>query len=301
MVESEISQKKIDRMKRILPTSRGVWIPIDHGVSDWPVEGLSDIGELVAQITGRRGANAIVAHRGPISTHLADCSESWRGGWVCHLSVSTRHGGDSAGWKRLAGDPTEAVESALSRGAIGISVQVNLGDEYEGEMLTDMARIADACHALGVPLLGMVYPRGSSLSVIEGDVTQGVAHAVRIAWELGCDAVKVPWTGDAESFQQVTSAAPIPVLMAGGSKSDNFKEVLRTVRAAMAVGAAGVCMGRQVFADSEPAKRVAELVEVVHGLPWDDDSRFQFDVAEADAMDDLYESFKQKLGDFSND
>ncbi len=297
VIDGEISQAKNERLKRLLPMGRGVWVPIDHAVSDWPVEGLDDIAGLVNQVTARGGADALVAHRGPLTTHRGDCSEKWRGGWVCHLSVSTRHGGDGSGWKRLAGEARTAVESALSRGAVAVSVQVNLGDPAESEMLVDMAKVADACHALGVPLLGMVYPRGPSLSVMQGDDTGAVAHAVRIAWELGCDVVKVPWTGDSNSFHKVTAAAPIPVLIAGGANSDEFGSVIRMVRKAMAAGAAGVCMGRQVFASDNPSQRVRQLAEVVHGLPWDADGRFKFDPDEADALDDLYELFEQRLGD----
>jgi DhnA family fructose-bisphosphate aldolase class Ia len=219
---------------------------------------------------------------------------------VLHLSVSTRHGGEKSDYKVLAGEPSNVVVSALERGAIGVSVQVNLGNENEPEMLDFLASVSDECHFLGVPLLGMIYPRGPNLNVLEGDETNAVAHAARIGWELGCDVVKVPWTGSIESFQQVTSSVPIPVLISGGSKQDDFKSVVRTVRAAMAAGAGGVCMGRQIFSDSDPAARVAEIVEVVHGIPWDADGRFKFDTDEADDMEDLVESFRDSLGKLGN-
>ena len=298
--EITVDELKQERLKQILPTGRGVWIPIDHGASDWPVPGLSDVGSLVGALTSSRGPDAILSHRGPLSHHQYDTRENWRGGWVLHLSVSTRHGGEKSDFKVLAGEPSNVVVSALERGAVGVSVQVNLGNENEGEMLEFLASVSDECHFLGVPLLGMIYPRGSNLNVLEGDETEAVAHAARIGWELGCDVVKVPWTGSIESFQQVTSSVPIPVLVSGGPKQNDFKAVVRTVRAAMAAGAGGVCMGRQIFSDSDPAARVAEIVEVVHGIPWDADGRFKFDLDEADDLEDLVESFRDSLGKFNN-
>jgi len=300
MTEIEIEELREMRIKRLLPTGRGVWIPIDHGASDWPVDGLEDISSLVGNLTKGRGVDAIVSQRGPLNSHYYDTEENWRGGWVLHLSVSTRHGGENSGWKVLAGEASNVVISAVERGAIGVSVQVNLGDEHEGEMLATLASISDECHLLGVPLLGMMYPRGPNMSIMDGDETKGISHAARIGWELGCDVVKVPWTGSIETFQQVTSSVPIPVLVSGGPKDDDFRAVIRMARASMAAGGAGVCMGRQIFSDADPTSRIAEIIEVVHGIPWDADGRFKFDSEDADDMDDLYESFRERLDKFSN-
>ncbi len=300
MDEVDVGQLHAERMERLLPTGRGVWIPIDHSVSDWPVPGLEGVGDLVAELTRGRGVDAIVAHRGPIGYHYFDTEDTWNGGWVLHASASTRHGGPRSSYKVLAGDPASLVECAVERGAIGVSVQVNLGDDYETEMLAHLATVADECHFHGVPLLGMIYPRGPHLSPMEGDETNGVSHAARVGWELGCDAVKVPWTGDSSSFKAVVDTVPIPVLVAGGPKGEDFSATLRMVKQAMAAGAAGVCMGRQVFADEDPAARVTELIDAVHGIHWDADGRFKFDVEESEALEGLYESFKDKLESYGN-
>ena len=297
----EIMKLKSDRLAQILPGGKGLWVPIDHGVSDWPVEGLADTGDVVSRLTTSGGADAIVAHRGPLSSFADSAALNWQGGWVLHLSASTRHAGNSAGYKVLAGEPSTVVLTALDRGAVAVSVQVNLGDENEPEMIESLSQIADECQLLGVPLLGMIYPRGPNLSPLPDDRTEGVAHAARIGWELGCDVVKVPWTGSPESFAEVTSAVPIPVLVSGGPKSDDFKVVLRMVRAAMIAGAAGVCMGRQIFGDVDPTARVREVREVVHGIPWDADGRFKLDVEEADSMDDLYDSFRRNLDSYKSE
>ena len=244
------------RLERILPGGRGVWIPMDHGASSYPVRGLMNTDSAVdAVISG--GADAIVLQKGPLTYH------SGRNGWdgyVCHVSVSTVHGGNRSQDKVCVATASESKE----RGAIGVSAQVNLGDQYENQMIERMGKLTSQAHGEEMPVLGMVYPRGPNLSIVEDDITGGTAHAVRLAWEMGCHVAKVPWTGSAESFSKVAEAAPIPVLIAGGPMGDDFESILSTVEEAMSAGCSGVCMGRQVFGSDDPESRVKALRSVVH-------------------------------------
>jgi DhnA family fructose-bisphosphate aldolase class Ia len=157
-----------------------------------------------------------------------------------------------------------SVEEALSRGAKGVSVQVNMGSPAEPEMIERLGLITQDSHYLDCPVLGMIYPRGKYLNVMEEDETDGAAHAARLAFELGCQVVKTKWTGSIESFKKVTSAVPIPVLIAGGPAGSSTKEILTIVEQAMQAGAGGVCMGRQVFSHSNPKGMVSALKAIIH-------------------------------------
>ena len=89
-----------------------------------------------------------------------------------------------------------------------------------------------------------------------------------VHFEMGCDVAKTTWTGDVDSFKQVTSAAPIPMLVAGGANTGDTRSVLLMVENAMGAGAAGVCMGRQVFAHKYPGKMARALRRIIHeGIP----------------------------------
>ena len=249
-----------ERLARLMPDGKAVWVPIDHGVSSWPVAGLSDIDSLVDEMKAG-GADAIIAHKGVVSRY-PDSSIPL----LMHISASTIHGGENSSNKVLVGSGEEALE----RGALGVSVQVNLGDLNEHLMLERMGMISEQCHRLDIPLLGMIYPRGPFLKT-EGDHTMAVAHAVRLGWELGCDAIKTSWPGSKEAFAEAVRAAPIPVLIAGGESGGDFTEVLRIVADAMEVGGAGVCMGRQIFANENPRKCVLALHGLIHeGLSFEE-------------------------------
>lgn len=236
----------------ILPNGKGVWIPIDHAVSDYPVNGLENLDDLIDKISR---ANAIIAQKGVVSHYQRDELSL-----VAHLSASTRHSGIRESEKVLVG----TVKEAIGRGAKGVSVQVNLGSHSEPEMIERLGLITAEAHELGIPTLGMIYPRGENLSIIEGDDTKGAAHAARLAFELGCDVVKTTWTGSKESFSKVTKSVPIPVLIAGGPSGASTEEILTTVYDSIQAGGSGVCMGRQVFSHQFPDRMVDALLMIVH-------------------------------------
>ena len=229
---------------------------MDHGISGYPEQGLENMDSVVdAVISG--GADAIVLHKGALSHHVD--ATGW-GGFVCHVSASTVHGGARSQTKVSVA----SAEECWQRGAMALSGQVNLGDEAEPEMIEALGTLTTESFPLGLPVLGMVYPRGPNLKLINGDETGGIAHAARLAWELGCHVVKVPWTGSAVSFRSVTEAVPIPVLIAGGPSGTPFSDTLGIVEEAMSAGGAGVCMGRQVFGTDNTTAHIAALRAIIH-------------------------------------
>lgn len=245
-----------ERLSRLLPGGRGVWIPMDHGISEYPEKGLERMDEVIDSCIGA-GADAIVLQKGVLSHNLP--RTQWKN-FVMHTSVSTIHGGKRSGTKVSVGSAMEAYQ----RGASALSCQINLGDVEEYKMIESAGSLTSSALQYNFPVLGMVYPRGPNLNLSEDDATNGIAHAARVAWELGCHIAKVPWTGDAESFSEVCSAVPIPVLIAGGPQDAPFSQTLKIVEEALSVGGAGVCMGRQVFSATDRVARIKALRAVIH-------------------------------------
>jgi len=92
-----------------------------------------------------------------------------------------------------------------------------------------------------------------------------VAHSIRIGAELGADVIKVPYSGHQQSFARAVAACPAPVVIGGGPRNGEFKHFLRTVREVLDAGAAGVCIGRNIFQQDNPAKALEEVCSLVHG------------------------------------
>ena len=54
-----MAETRFERLARLLPDGRGVWIPMDHGISSYPEKALKRMDEVVdACIEG--GADALV-------------------------------------------------------------------------------------------------------------------------------------------------------------------------------------------------------------------------------------------------
>ena len=62
---------------------------------------------------------------------------------------------------------------------MGVSGQVNLGSIYESEMIKSLGELTSQAFPIGMPVLGMVYPRGPNLIASVDEITGGVAYAAR--------------------------------------------------------------------------------------------------------------------------
>ena len=91
----------------------------------------------------------------------------------------------------------------------------------------------------------MIYPRGKDIkSAYDVELLKQCA---RVATELGADIVKTNYTGDIDSFREVTRGALAPVVIAGGPKMDSDEKLLQMVKDSIEAGGKGVSIGRNVF------------------------------------------------------
>ena len=244
------------RMERIINrnTGRTVIVPMDHGISVGPIDGLIDVKEAI-QMVSDGGANAIVEHKGLVGAgHRRQGKDI---GLIIHLSASTS----------LSPHPNAktlicTVEEAIKLGADAISIHVNLGDGKEKEMLQDFGQVSYEARTWGMPLLAMIYPRGEKIKD-EYDV-EVIKHAARVGNEMGADLVKVSYTGSPESFREVVEGCAVPVVIAGGPKMNSDREILEMVKGSIEAGGAGLSIGRNVFQHRNPRQMVMAMSAIVH-------------------------------------
>jgi fructose-bisphosphate aldolase/2-amino-3,7-dideoxy-D-threo-hept-6-ulosonate synthase len=244
------------RLERIMNrnTRKTIIVPMDHGVSNGPIPGLIDLAQAV-NLVAEGGADAVIGH---VGLALHGHRQSGRDiGLILHLSASTS----------VAPDPNKkvlvnSVTNALKMGADAVSMHVNIGAESEAAMLVDLGNVAVECMEWGMPLLAMMYPRGKNITN-EHDL-EAVKLAARVAAELGADIVKTVYTGNPDSFREVTRGCPVPVVVAGGSKTDD-RTTLELIEGAMAGGAAGISIGRNAFQHRTPDRFVRAAASIVHG------------------------------------
>jgi len=235
------------RLRRIArPDGACLMVPLDHGISLGPAPGLAD-PRVPLDAAARGGATCVTLHKGlvPLAAPFAD-----RLGILLHLSAST-DGAPDPHDKRLVATPTEASRM----GCDGVSIHVNIGSLTEARQLEEAGRVSRECADLGVPLVTMAYPRGPK--VTNPHDPKLVAHAARLACELGADAVKVPYTGSADTFREVVQGCPVPVLVAGGAQKGDFEALLGVLDPDIVLRAAGASIGRNVFQHPDPKAAVA--------------------------------------------
>ena len=239
------------RLNRILRKGKMLCIPMDHGISNGPIEGLSDPHSIIYQCESH-GLTSVIINKGILKT----LPKPTKVGILVHFSSSTTLS-LSPNRKMLTGN----VEEAIRLGADGISLHINIGGKEEPEMLEQLGTIAHQCHQWNMPLLAMMYPRGEKIK--EPHDPEIVAHVSRIGAECGADIVKTIYTGDIDSFSKIVKSTPVPIVIAGGPKAKSDYDVLQMTEDAMKAGAKGVTYGRNIFAHKNPQRMVQALAAII--------------------------------------
>lgn len=229
------------RLQRIFDreTGRAITVPMDHGVSVGPIEGIENIHETVSDMAGG-GTDAVLMHKGLHRCCSRASGEGKDVGLIIHLSASMSLSSCS-NKKRLIC----TVEEAIRRGADGVSVHVNFGDDDESDMLVDLGEAARVAEEWSVPLLAMLYAYGPHISNEYGPTV--VAHCARAGVELGADIVKVPYTGGIDSFADVIADCCVLVVIAGGPRTETTCEFLEVVDNSLKADGSGLSVGRNMF------------------------------------------------------
>lgn len=232
-------------------TKKTILVPMDHGVSMGPIKGIENIAETINKVA-EGGADAVVLHKGIVKAGYRGYGKDI--GLIIHMSASTSIAEDPN-----AKVPVCTVEEAVRKGADGVSVHINIGAHTEQEMLAHLSKAAEKCDHWGMPLLAMMYARGKDVK----NPAEHVPLIARVAFELGADIIKVPYTGDRKSFEKVVNGVGVPVVIAGGEKVST-EESLQMIKDSIDAGGAGVACGRNVFQSDNPTAMVRAIAAIVH-------------------------------------
>lgn len=244
-------------------TGNTIIVAMDHGLFLGPIAGVERIVQAVERvIAGQPDAVQIT----PGVTTAVVKGLIGKGAPALVLRV------DATNIWRSRPEPKEgyhvlvaSVEDAVRLGADAIVAFFFLGyetDQQEAANLERLAQLAAACRTWGMPLIvePLVIERGAH-AVRD---PERIKVAVRIATELGADALKVDYTGDPKSFSEIVEATTVPVLVRGGPKMETDEAVLNMVKEAMEVGARGLVFGRNIWQHPNPAAILAALRTIVH-------------------------------------
>ncbi len=248
------------RLKRVIDGAGvSVICALDHGMtSPTFLEPLSDISQRTRE-TVAGGANVIMMSKGMI--RIAHEAFSPTTSLAMLLSASANPGGDRPQIVQIAD-----VEEALTLGADAVVLFTALEGDTEAGMIDTLATVGRECAALGMPFIAEAEFPTTYATVEELKQQYGFDYLrrnVRLCTELGADIVKTNWPGDADSFARCVEAANgIPVVLAGGSRLEDA-ELLVRMEQAMAAGAIGCSVGRNIFMHRNPEAITRALARVI--------------------------------------
>lgn len=244
------------RMNRIFrQDGKSFILAMDHGVNFNVLPALKDVSNLIRGIAAA-GADAFLATVG-MADKLGDC---FLGKGII-LRVDGGVSCLSTPVKPL--QVTVTPEDALRLGADSVVTMSFPGSSFENEVLSNMARTVLACHKWNLPVTAEALPRGFEKSE-DYRTAENITYACRQAVELGADIIKTEYTGDMQSFREMTESVYAPVVILGGSKKMSERELLQEIRDALDAGGAGVAMGRNIWGHENPVRYAGAIARLIH-------------------------------------
>ncbi len=228
---------------------KALFLPIDHGYFQGPTRCLEKPGETIKPIY--QYADAIMCTRGV----LRNCIDPAINKPVI-MRVSgavTVVGEDLANENLVTG-----IREILRLNVSAVSMSVFIGTKYERQSLSNLAKLVDQCEDYGVPVMA-VTAVGRELEKREA---RYLALCCRVAAEIGARVVKTYYCK--EKFEKVVEGCPVPVVIAGGPKTETQQETFDFVYDGMQKGAVGVNLGRNIWQTEHPVAAIRGIRAIIH-------------------------------------
>jgi len=230
-------------------------LAIDHPLT-MPSFDLSDIKSVIETAT-KNGVDAFLASYGTIRKFRESFGQ---------CGVILRADGGTTMLRQSPGELKRLYtsEEAERIGADALLCMGYPGSEHNEGTLVNLAETIKDAHKndffAGAEMLPYGFEKHEG---IETHSVENVSFACRLGAEMGADFIKTDFVGG-ERFREVIENCYVPVLVLGGGKVKGEDEILQNVREAMACGASGVIMGRNIVRSSNMAALCREIAKIVH-------------------------------------
>jgi putative autoinducer-2 (AI-2) aldolase len=240
---------KANRMSKVIqPDGKCFYLAMDHGYFQGPTTKLEHVGKAAMPLL--EFVDALFVTRGVLRAQIPPSVET-----PIILRVS---GGTSMVCKDLANEGvTTSIDEIIRLNVSAIGISVFIGSEYEHQTIQNLTQLVNQCEPYGIPVMA-VTAVGREM---EKRDARYLALACRICAEMGASVVK---TYFCENFEKVAAGCPVPVVIAGGPKTDNDFEVLEFVYQGLQGGAIGVNLGRNIWQNVHPRGMAYALRGIIH-------------------------------------
>jgi len=262
-------QSRMDRLFDRHGDGRAVCVAADHGYMSDVTPNVVRLPEITRAII-RGGVDGILMSPGQ-AIRLQDLFQGRdgpalivRADWMNMPRLGSSNLTNAVPQHHLFHQKVLTAEQALSLGATAITIYLFLGydDENEARGIASCAKFASECRKAGLPCI--MEPLAVGGHVTGANVVDILTLGARICVELGADALKIPYTGDVDSFARLVRLSQVPVLVLGGARSDNERDCLELFAEGLEAGCQGCLMGRNVTKSPDPEKLIRQLGQVAH-------------------------------------
>ncbi|MEW6624000.1 MAG: 2-amino-3,7-dideoxy-D-threo-hept-6-ulosonate synthase [Bacillota bacterium] len=242
-----VSGKEI-RMKRIFNKGRTLISALDYGGFMGPVAGLENPSKIIRTVI-EAGADAILVNPGVAKREWI--TFAGRVGLIIRITGGCTRFSPDGEYHTIV----LSVEEAVRLGADAVAVMVIVGSKEEHKMFENMGKVIQEADHLGIPVLAELLPSDAS-----GRPSKDIISlCARVGYELGADVIKTYYPGN--GFSEIVNSCPIPIVIAGGLKTEDS---LSIVKEAIEAGAKGVAFGRNIFQAENPGKIVAQIKKILY-------------------------------------
>ena len=248
---------KIIRLGKIFrkSTGRAVIVALDHGRRHGPIKGIENFRNTVEKVT-KADIDAILA--APAMIEEASDLISGRVSTIARIDgTGTVKGPDYTDDRLIA-----SVNWAIRIGADAVAITVYIGSKREATLLEKLGNVSEECSEYGIPLLVEVIPSGPYIK--DPYSLESIRYGARIVSEYGADIIKTFYSGSPESFKKITSSVHVPVVILGGAKRGNARDLFDAIYGSIKGGGKGVAIGRNIFQSENPTLMAQIISEIVH-------------------------------------
>jgi fructose-bisphosphate aldolase, class I len=260
---------RMDRLFNRHGDGRAVCVAADHGYMSDVTPNVIKLRPITEAVI-RGGVDGILMSPGqairlaPLYQGRSGPALIVRADWMNMPRLGSSNVTNAVPQRRLFHQKVLTAEQALALGATAITIYLFLGydDEVEAGGIASCDQFVHECHLAGLPCI--MEPLAVGGHVTGTNSVEILTLGARMCVELGADALKIPYTGDVDSFAHLVKVSQVPVLVLGGARSDQERDALELFAEGLEAGCSGCLMGRNVTKSPDPEKLMRQLGMVAH-------------------------------------
>jgi len=234
--------------KTIRPDGRCFYLAVDHGYFQGPTHCLENAGATAHPLL--KYVDAVFMPRGSVRASLNPQIDT---PLILRVSGGNSMIGDDLSNEEISVSTRDIMR--LNAAAVGFSVYV--GGKYEHQTIMALAKLVDECMDIGVPVMAVTAVGREE----EKKTARYLGLACRVCAEQGAAVVKTYYCDD---FEKVVRGCPVPVVIAGGPRTEDDLGTLQFVYDGIQQGAIGVNLGRNIWQNECPEGMARALQAVIH-------------------------------------